>query len=380
MGDQWYIRSRNGLQGPFSDKAIEGYAREGRLKASQQISQDQQSWHSPAHFGFLTAETLPERDRDDGAASKAALAQSEQTYFIRIRGQIQGPMSLKQLRQLVRRGKLARIHQVSTDQQVWRSATKLEGLFGPVQPVPPVPDSAPDHTFEYEPPVVDSPDLPPAPVAGVRRSGKRINAAQALGPRALNVTYLAGAVLLLGGFFLPWIDLVIVRIAGYQVPYLGRKVMYGASELSKAVGGSGVPLSLQLKVLSLYLLYLIPLSCSLGAAREFSLFQQGRNCFLSKLISALSPLIAVFLIIFVFIADVDLTALSTEKTSQPGAQSAPATGVRTGAVGEQVGKWLDLFGLGFYMSLAGMLLAGIGTFINPVPREVYGARPRRRRQ
>ncbi len=41
-----------------ADKAIEQYAREGRLKANYALSHDQRTWKPPEHYGFQTSETL----------------------------------------------------------------------------------------------------------------------------------------------------------------------------------------------------------------------------------------------------------------------------------------------------------------------------------
>jgi hypothetical protein len=60
---------------------------------------------------------------------------SETTWYIRARGRITGPFSVKQLEALRKRGQLARFHELSEDRQSWSSAALLPGLF----PEPPMP-------------------------------------------------------------------------------------------------------------------------------------------------------------------------------------------------------------------------------------------------
>ena len=53
---------------------------------------------------------------------------SEQ-WFIRVRGRISGPFGLQQLKGLKARGRLSRVHEVSSDRQTWIPATSIAGLF-----------------------------------------------------------------------------------------------------------------------------------------------------------------------------------------------------------------------------------------------------------
>ena len=50
-------------------------------------------------------------------------------FFVRLRNQISGPYDLSTLQRLSRQGQVSRLHQVSTDQRAWKSASTLEGLF-----------------------------------------------------------------------------------------------------------------------------------------------------------------------------------------------------------------------------------------------------------
>lgn len=49
--------------------------------------------------------------------------------YVKIRGRAHGPLSMDKLREMVRKGQLSRIHQISDDGQSWRAAGELAELF-----------------------------------------------------------------------------------------------------------------------------------------------------------------------------------------------------------------------------------------------------------
>lgn len=51
------------------------------------------------------------------------------TYYIRVRGRVQGPFDLEQLKKLRQRGQFSRAHEVSPDQASWQSASILDAVF-----------------------------------------------------------------------------------------------------------------------------------------------------------------------------------------------------------------------------------------------------------
>src|SRR4051812_738427 len=59
-------------------------------------------------------------------------------YFIRLRGEQQGPFTADQLQKLTARGRFARHYEVSTDEVVWKRADAFPELF----PRPPAPKLA----------------------------------------------------------------------------------------------------------------------------------------------------------------------------------------------------------------------------------------------
>jgi hypothetical protein len=64
-------------------------------------------------------------------AAPGAAAAGGTKYYVRLRGRVSGPYDLATLQRQVRQGQLSRLHQVSPDQVTWKSATEIEGLYGP---------------------------------------------------------------------------------------------------------------------------------------------------------------------------------------------------------------------------------------------------------
>ena len=57
------------------------------------------------------------------------MSQTPDMWYVRSRGQVQGPYSIAQLRQLLERGRFSRQHEVSEDGANWRRATDIPDLF-----------------------------------------------------------------------------------------------------------------------------------------------------------------------------------------------------------------------------------------------------------
>lgn len=51
------------------------------------------------------------------------------TYFVRIRGRVHGPMDMTRLQTLAQKGQLSRIHEVSRDSRSWQSASTVPEIF-----------------------------------------------------------------------------------------------------------------------------------------------------------------------------------------------------------------------------------------------------------
>ena len=71
-------------------------------------------------------------------------------WYIRIRGRVNGPFDLQQLRGLVDRGRLSRVNEVSTDGQSWETAGTLPGLFENRRRAPGADPSVPTGGIEGE--------------------------------------------------------------------------------------------------------------------------------------------------------------------------------------------------------------------------------------
>jgi hypothetical protein len=54
---------------------------------------------------------------------------SEEQHYIRVRGRVQGPFSTDQLHSMAKRGQFSRLHEVSSDGNLWRRAAESPDLF-----------------------------------------------------------------------------------------------------------------------------------------------------------------------------------------------------------------------------------------------------------
>ncbi len=80
-------------------------------------------------------------------------------YYVRIRGSVVGPFRPEQVRQLVERGKIGRLHELSTDRQTWRALRDFPELAVPAATAaggpssPPAEDAQPAPGDAQPPPV-----------------------------------------------------------------------------------------------------------------------------------------------------------------------------------------------------------------------------------
>src|SRR5690242_12141571 len=63
---------------------------------------------------------------------RRASADSQQ-YYIRVRGRVLGPFDLEKLKSLRSRGQFSRIHEISTDGQMWSPASTIDHLLVPAR-------------------------------------------------------------------------------------------------------------------------------------------------------------------------------------------------------------------------------------------------------
>lgn len=58
-----------------------------------------------------------------------------ESFYFRVRGEVKGPFSREQIVSLIRKKRLGRHHELSTDAVIWTRAGEVEGLFESVAPV-----------------------------------------------------------------------------------------------------------------------------------------------------------------------------------------------------------------------------------------------------
>lgn len=52
-------------------------------------------------------------------------------YYLRLRGKVQGPIGESTLKEMIRQGRISRLHQISTDRLTWHSLAHNEQFFAP---------------------------------------------------------------------------------------------------------------------------------------------------------------------------------------------------------------------------------------------------------
>lgn len=88
-----------------------------------------------------------------------------ETYYIRVRGRVQGPFDLDQLKKLRERGQFSRAHEVSSDQATWQSASIMELVFAaPKRAAPAKVESATDQFAEVAAVSEAAPRPPSSPI------------------------------------------------------------------------------------------------------------------------------------------------------------------------------------------------------------------------
>jgi serine/threonine protein kinase len=84
----------------------------------------------PAISGFRPRQENPETAPPASPAPTGYTPPSGERFYIRLRDRTTGPFDLTVLQRMARQGQLSRLHQLSTDQQSWKPAASVEGLFG----------------------------------------------------------------------------------------------------------------------------------------------------------------------------------------------------------------------------------------------------------
>ncbi len=85
-----------------------------------------------------------------------------ETYYIRVRGRVQGPMDVDRLKELASKGQLSRSHELSVDSKNWNPAGNMTEVFERVRPPKPKEPEVESKTGGT---------TPPAPAGGIVPQG-----------------------------------------------------------------------------------------------------------------------------------------------------------------------------------------------------------------
>jgi len=162
MSDQYYIRSRGKVQGPFTAEALRTLGKRRKFGRSFQVSTDQLNWAPATEYPDLlpkprerkvrakpVEEPVPQSGADqseDAQANSPALQQAEvkqsavpasvaaadSQWYYALDDQPLGPVSFEELRILAEHGKLTDEHFVWSDGlDDWVEAERVPGLLSP---------------------------------------------------------------------------------------------------------------------------------------------------------------------------------------------------------------------------------------------------------
>ncbi|MDR3632273.1 MAG: GYF domain-containing protein [Isosphaeraceae bacterium] len=127
--EEWYVRDRNRVTGPFDRDQLDAMRRRGQLARFHQVSQDRQRWVSATTLTGLFASTAPSAAIELEPSEHAPAPGSLPAWFYSMGKDPAGPVSLEDLLNLFRAGA------ISAETLVWREglptwvAVRDSGLF-----------------------------------------------------------------------------------------------------------------------------------------------------------------------------------------------------------------------------------------------------------
>jgi len=86
--------------------------------------------HPPANPGISGFASRQPAAEAALPASAGYAPPAGERFYVRLRDRTTGPFDLTVLQRMARQGQLSRLHQLSIDQQSWKPAASIEGLFG----------------------------------------------------------------------------------------------------------------------------------------------------------------------------------------------------------------------------------------------------------
>lgn len=206
------------------------------------------------------------------------------------------------------------------------------------------------------------------PRAPVKRPGAARPAPVKRKPRKPNWIYLAGCVILMGVFFMPWFSTPRGSVLGYEIPYWTPRVLNALY----------APPNIVLVSNSLWALAFVGVFAFFGLGMELSALPRHKNQWWLRALTAVSPLAAILFILGLFLlAGSEEVGTLAYLMSQADPATAPETqpgGERPG-LGAVIWALMKISGFGMWLTALGMLLCGVSVWVHPGRRKKQPAAP-----
>ena len=135
-----------------------------------------------------------------------------------------------------------------------------------------------------------SPKQPPKPRVPIKRPGVARPVPGKRKPRKPNWIYIAGCVILMGVFFMPWFSTGVGSVLGYEIPYWTPRILVAYY----------APPGIILASNSLWAFAFVGLFAFFGRGMELAGLPKHKNQWWLRLLTALSPVFALATIVSIF--------------------------------------------------------------------------------
>jgi hypothetical protein len=172
--------------------------------------------------------------------------------------------------------------------------------------------------------------------------------------RKPNWIYLAGCLLLMVAFFLPWFSTGLGSVFGYEIPY----------HIPRFLNAVYAPPDIVLASNSLWALAFIGVFAFFGLGMELAALQKGKNHWWLRLLTAFSPIIAVAIIFVAFgMATADDIARVGGEISARSAET--DDGEAATGVWDLFVALLEISSWGLWAMALGMVLSAVSVNVHP---------------
>jgi len=208
-------------------------------------------------------------------------------------------------------------------------------------------------------------EQPPKPRAPIKRPGVARPAPARRKSRKPNWIYIAGCVVLMGVFFMPWFSTPIGSAYGYEIPYYIPRFLQAVN----------APPGLVLASNSLWALAFIGVFAFFGLSMELAALAKHKNQWWLRLLTAISPIVAVCFIISMFMIasaeEIGRLAYYVGSSSPDDSPSRTSSSGGSSSAGffDVVWALMKISGFGLWLMTLGMVLCAVSVRVHPGRRK-----------